>query len=186
MANLDGIDNIADILITFDVQCHFSSKLYMNELTSMPTSVRRLILLSALKYQPKAITDLRGHAALVNIDFNMASIGLHRKESNRKVKNLIIFLTGDKSLDKFKATFNSTNPPDNKSIEFEKAVAMSNIPPAEDMFPLSTPSPLNAFANADANQNFKLTIDKTKNPGVDFSKVTDVVFGIEYQTDLVR
>jgi hypothetical protein len=59
-------------------------------------------------------------------------------------------------------------------------VAFSNSPPITD--PLSTAplSPLNALTGVDATQKFSLQIDKAANPGVDFSKVNDVVLGVDY------
>jgi hypothetical protein len=182
VANPYGLDNVADILLTFDVRGHYSAILYQRHLASVPTSIRRLVFASALRYQSQSLVELHGSASQVNIDFNMALIGLPQTESNRKVKNLVLFLIGEKPLT-FMATFRSSVSP-KVNVFFEKSIAISNASPLSDAQSSAPLSPLNALVDKDVAQTFRLTINKSTNPGVDLSKVSDVILGVEYTADL--
>jgi len=181
-ANPYGLDNVTDIMLTFDVQVHFSINLYKSQIVSMPRSIQRLVFVSALKYQPKQVSILHSDKPIANIDFNISSVGLPIKEFNRKIKNLVIFLIGYGSPAKMNATFRSNTPPLNSTIKFEKGIALSNAYYLADS--PAKPLPLNSFVDMDANQIFELTLKKSENPGVSFSKITDIVLGVEYSADL--
>jgi len=183
-ANAYGIDNVADIMLTFDVLAQYSTDLYNKDRTSAPTSIQRLVFISALKFQPKSIDELKSGASSVNINFDMSSVGIPKKESNHKIKNLIIFLTGDKAPDKVKASFKSVSPPISRNLLFENGIAISNVPPLPSDPSPRIPLPLNTFVDIRAQQILTLTIKKSENPGVDFSKVTDVILGLDYLADL--
>jgi len=49
--------------------------------------------------------------------------------------------------------------------------------------PVLPASPLNAFGGQDAEQTFTLSI--SKGVGVSFSRVTDIVLGLEYEASLI-
>ena len=68
-------------------------------------------------------------------------------------------------------------------MTLDKGVAISNIPPPG--IPAPTPtSPLNALMDTAVEQKFQLRITKAANPGVDFSRVVDLLLGIEYAADV--
>jgi len=64
--------------------------------------------------------------------------------------------------------------------------ASSNVGPTIDDPSSSTPHPLNAFVNIQAEQIFTLAIKKSENPGTNFSEVTDVILGIEYNAQISK
>ena len=64
-------------------------------------------------------------------------------------------------------------------------MALSNGAPCGDPQSPPPPAELNQFIGSPVEQSWVLTIDKNLSPGIDFSKVTDVVLGIEYSADVV-
>jgi hypothetical protein len=93
---------------------------------------------------------------------------------------LVLFLTGEAPLT-FTAILASAST--RVDVSFEKSIALSNAPPLSNS-QSSAPSPLNALVDEDVAQTFRLRIDKRRNPGVDFSKVNDVILGVEYSADI--
>jgi hypothetical protein len=182
-ANPYGLDHLADVLITFDMRAHFSPELYKKHIGTMPTTARRFLFFAASKFLPDGLVQLQGDASPATLEFDVPSLGLPQKEANRKVKNIAIILAADKPLT-LTATLSSAAPAENIAIAIEDSVALSNAPPLTDAQSSAPPSPLNALMDLDADQIFVLTIDKAANAGVDFSKITDVIFGLEYTADL--
>jgi hypothetical protein len=71
------------------------------------------------------------------------------------------------------------------AVVVERGVAFSNVPPpATDIPAPVTSSPLNVFARGAVDQAFTLTIDPGANAGVDFSSVSDILLGIDYNAVL--
>jgi hypothetical protein len=181
-ANTFGYDGIADVLLTLDLWAQYSPDLYTKQLTNMPKSMRRWIVVSGRQYQSQAIQDLAGAANSVSLDFDISALKLPVHETNRKLKNVAIFFVSPTPLNA-NAQFSATKPPRDVTITFKQGIAMSNLPPTIND-PIPPPVPLNALVDVAADQLFKLSIDKNQNPGVDFSGVTDVVLGVEYTADL--
>ena len=149
----------------------------------MPASVHRSIYVSAARYAPQGLLALQGSAAVANLDFPVAAIGLPLTETNRKVNNLTLFLTGGPPLN-VKAIFAGSNTA-KINVTFANSLTVSNAPPLSDSLSTAPMSPLNALVNADVAQTFRLQIQKSMNFGVDFSRITDAVLGIEYSADLI-
>lgn len=186
VANPYGLENIVDILLTFDLRAHYSYDLYQKHILSLPSSVQHLVLVSARRHDPSSLVALRGSASVVTIKFDMTSIGLPKEEKNRKVKNLLVLIPNEKLLT-FNAVFDSsTIQPPQATLAIDRNVALSNAPPLSDSQSSLPLSPLNAFVDQDVDQTFQITIDKSNNPNVDFSTVSDVILGVEYSTDLIR
>ena len=183
VANPYGLANVADILLTFDIRAHYSSALYPQHIGSIPSAVRRSVFASAKRHQPQSLIALHSATVAVNIDFNMAAIGLPTQEFNRKVKNVVLFMIGETPLT-FAATLASAATKADAS--FVKSIAISNAPPLSNSQSSAPLSPLNALVNEDVTQTFRLRIDKSTSPGVDFSKVSDVILGMEYSADLIN
>ncbi|HEX7317647.1 MAG TPA: hypothetical protein VF297_27340 [Pyrinomonadaceae bacterium] len=187
VANQFGLERVADIRVTVDARANFSPELYEKHLAEQPKTVRRLLFFSAAKHQPQAVLDLQSSDPqhnVVDVKFDLPAAGLPPKEANRKVKNVVLLAAGEKPLT-FKANFyNSKAPVSNVQVTIEDGVAMSNLPPLSVPGSNEPPSPLNVFGDKDAGQLFALTITKSENPGVDFSKASDVVLGVEYTADL--
>ncbi len=182
-ANPAGYDGIADVLLTLDLWAQYSPDLYARQLADAPNWVRRWIVVSGKQYQPDAIIDLAGAANVATIDFDMGALKLPAREANRKLKNVAVCFVSPAPL-AATAQFSATQPAMDVAVAFKNGVAMSNIPPTvNDLVPL--PLPLNVLADVAADQRFRLTIDKTQNPGIDFSGVTDVVLAVEYAADVL-
>ena len=179
LANLNGFKDILDIIITFYLRANYSDELYKKHKSEMPKELQRSVLLSARKHQAKVLADLQGNASSVILRYDMKAIGLPQKESNREIKNMMLFLPG-RELGKVKAKLQSTLIPTGLAFDFDKRYTVSN---AGRLSSSATPSPLNIFTNQKVEQIFELIINKNDNPDVDFSKIEDVVLGIDYRAE---
>jgi len=182
IANPFGLKDMNDVLITFDIRAQYSPELREKDIAADPTTISRFMFMSASKFAPQAIENLCGDASIATIEFNILSLPLPEKETNRKVKNLVVFLVGGEPLN-FTAIFSSTTPEIQATIHFEKSIALSNAPPLQTPAPAS---PLNSFVNQDADQIFKIIIDKSSKPDIEFSALKDVVLGVEYTADYCK
>lgn len=182
-ANPSGYASIVDVLLTLDLWAQFSPELHVKHLNEMPETVRRWVFMSGKKQRPEAIDGLAGAANPVEITLDIGALDLPTFESTRRVKNVAMFIASPAPVN-CDASFRAELLAADIDISFEQGIAMSNLPPnAND--PAPPPLPLNVLLDVDADQGFTLTIDKTQNPGVDFSRVSDVVLGIEYEADLI-
>jgi Tc toxin complex TcA C-terminal TcB-binding domain len=182
-----GLDTTMDILLAFDLRAYYSHALHQKTLPS--SSVSRLVLVRAAKQLAQSLADLQGAATTATtFDFDLAAAGLPPHESNRQVTNLVIFLAGKQPLTFVAMVSTIGGGPDKPqsdetAVPFEAGVALSNAPPLSDGN--SAPQPLNKFVGKSAEQIFRLKIDKAQNPGVDFSTVSDIVLGVEYQAAII-
>jgi hypothetical protein len=181
-ANPFGLVDVADILLTFDMRVQYSPELRDNDIAASPAAVMRFVFMAASKFAPQALGGLAGEAMSATIEFDFSSLPLPENEANRRVRNLVIFLAGGEPLD-FKAAFAATVPAATVAIEFKKGMTASNVAPlnSED-----SASVLNSFVNNDADQTFKLIVNKADNPGIQFDAVKDVILGIEYSADVSK
>lgn len=181
-ANPAGYDGIADVLFTLDLWAQYSPDAYAREMAAMPKTVRRWVLMSGSQYVPAAIQNLTGAAGLVSIPFDVGTLKLPPRETNRRVKNVALFFVSPSPPDAL-ARLLASQPATVVNLQFKKGIAMSNLPPTTSD-PAPPPMPLNALGDFAADQRFTLEIQKAQNPGVDFSGITDVIFALEYAADL--
>jgi hypothetical protein len=181
IANPNGLDNVADVLLTFDTRAYYSPELHQKHLDTLPTSIQRFVLISTMQHQPESIETLKSDASKVELTFDPTAIGLPQREQLGTIQNLVLFLVGGEPLT-FTASFSSTKMSDGVDISFERNIAISHAPPFDGSGPAS--GQLNTFVNQEVLQTFRLAINKGSAPGVDFSQVTDVIFGVEYQASL--
>lgn len=174
-----GVKNILDVLLTFDMRAHYSESLYRQHIDSQPISVQRLVLLSARKLAPQSLLELQNGASTVTLNFNFQTVHLPENEFNRKIKNLMLFLV-TKNPCATKVSIQSTLTPAAVNFNVENGYLASNLGPLSGS---AIASPLNGFLDQDVGQNFELIINVLNNPNVNFSEMTDIVFGIEYAAD---
>jgi hypothetical protein len=108
---------------------------------------------------------------------------LSQHEANRTVKNLAIFFAAETPLT-LPATFGPQGA-SSVTLPFVQSMALSSGPPWDNS---QTPPPaiaLNQFIGAPVEQSWVLTIDKSLAPAIDFSRISDVVLGVEYSADVV-
>ncbi len=185
LANANGLGNLADLELTFDLRASFSPELREQHLASLPTSTRRLVLVSAAKQEPTPIQALLDEeVSQVAILFDLPGLGLPVWESNRIVTNLIVFLAGGGKA-AFTGAFGPLGGP-MVTLPFDQGMALSNAEPLSDDESSVPAQPLNALVGSSVDQVFELTIDKAANQTADFSGVTDAVLGIEYTAELTN
>ncbi len=175
-ANSKGLKDVSDILFTINMRAHYSSDVYLRHITEKPTSVQRLILLSARNLHPESLEELQQGTATVTFNFDLRAVGLPKNEIQREIKNLMIFLVSKDGAET-RAIIKSTMLQSGESFSFNQGLAMSNTGP---LYSSSVTSELDEFIDQDAMQGFEITINAADNPGVDFTGVRDMVFGVEY------
>jgi hypothetical protein len=177
-ANPAGLDGLADVLLTFDLFAEFAPERYGADLAAAPAKTRKWILVSAARFDAPAIAGLAGAAPAVNIDYDIAGNRvLPRRETGRKIHNVALLAVARGELD-FQARLTAATV--SASVAFDNGFAISSLQP-DPALPVLPASPLNAFAGLDPEQRFTLTVNKASNPGVDFSRVTDVILALEYE-----
>lgn len=176
LGNSSGLDNVADILITFDLRANYSAALHKQQLEAQPKTADRMAMLSARRFQPQewqALID----GKTVSLAFNLAEIGMPGLETGRKITNLIFLLPGGESaVVQAKLRWGAAHTL--TAFGFVDGMAFSKAK----LFAESKmePSPLDALLGKDAMQSLDVIIDPLDNPGVDFSKINDLVLGVEY------
>lgn len=182
-ANPVGLEGLADVLLTFDLLAEFAPEKFGVDLAALPSKMRRWVLVSAEQYDSAAITGLIGAAVTVDVLYNLRKLKLPRQEVSRKITNVALLVITPDMLD-FNAKLLSTTPATSAAVEIKDGFAISSLQP-DPSLPVLPASPLNAFAGQDPEQTFTLSVNKAASPGVDFSRVTDVVLALEYEANLV-
>jgi len=171
ISNLYSLNDIADIVITLDLRAFYSPDLYMKHIAESPKSIRRMILISSSKQQPKALEQLKSNQESVSIKFDMKSVGLSSRERKRIIKNLMVLIPA-KELISGKAVLYPMRINYNEfpHFEFKNGLAISD-----------KNSKLSSSIGMDLPQFFELKIEKAVNPNTDFSSIIDVILGVEYE-----
>jgi hypothetical protein len=175
--NTSGLDAVADVELTLDLLASWSPELYPVHLAAAPTTIDRFVLVSGLAHDAAGVAALLGDGAQAEITFNLKYAKLPSQESDRILTNIVILLTGVPVAASASLDSDAGSP---VPVQIEAGFAASNAPPLTDDESSVPPSPLNVFAGQPVDQVFRVTIDKTANPDVDFSGVVDVVLGIQY------
>jgi hypothetical protein len=182
-ANVDGLDNLVDVMLTFDLFCEFSSDQYEADLAAAPTSTRKWVLISGARYQKAQVMSLAGGGAGADLVFDLPKLGLLPPgEKNRKITNIGVAVVSKHPLD-VAAKLKTTTPASTIAVSISQGLALSSLSPSP-VIPALPASPLNALADKDPFQAFTVSITKAANPGVDFTGVADVVLALEYAADL--
>jgi hypothetical protein len=184
LANPHGLGALADVLLTLHVDARYSTQLYEKHIAAAPTSSRRFVFVSAAKHDPAGLNGLVAGEPSATLTFDVSLLDLPTWEKDRKVTNLVCFLSGT-DLGSFQASVGIAQPALSVQVTFEGGAAFSNAPPFTQPGSAAPLSPLNQLVGKVATQVFTLSVDTSTNPGVDFSGVTDVVLGVEYEATLV-
>ena len=175
-ANPQGVKKMSDVLITFHMQAYYSPELYLRHISEKAASARRLRLFSARSLAPDMLEALRQGAGTATFPFDLQAVGLPENETQREIKNLIFFLAA-KDESEIRAAIKSTMLQNPVGFSFHQGVAMSNLGPLHSS---TVTSGLDQFKDQDAAQQFDITINAADNPGVDLTRITDLVLGVEY------
>lgn len=182
-ANPSGLDNLVDVVLTFDLFCEFSSDQYEADLAAQPTTSRSWILVSGARYQKAGMAALTGAGANVDLVFDLPKLGLLPPgQKNRKITNVALAVVAKHPLD-VAAKLKTITPASTVAVQISHGLALSSLPPSPVTPPLPS-SPLNALAGADPDQPFTVSISKAANADVDFASVNDIVLALEYTADL--
>jgi hypothetical protein len=184
-ANPGGLDSLADVLVTFDLRAQFSYARYQAALGQAPTSLSKLLLISAARHAPAALADLQNEAVTsARLAFDLTALGLPAQEKTRTLNNLFVLLVGAPATPPVAAKVTSTITFQTIPVTLTAGVAFSNAPPITDGQSSVPPSPLNALVGINANQVLFVQVDKSANPGFDFTRIADVLLGVDYTATL--
>jgi len=86
VANASGIDNLLDVLLTFDLRVRTRGAA-RRDAAEPPKTVRRQVLISAARRESKKMTELQAGAAPVTLTFSLRELGLSRRERDGRVAN---------------------------------------------------------------------------------------------------
>ncbi len=182
-ANPYGLQNVADIQLTFDARASYSPTLYAEHTSHTPRDVERLLLFSAQALSPAGLAALhdasQGSPHEVELTFDLTQAPLPQGETDRRVGGLFIAFAGEGELG-VKLKFGPKGGAEAEML-LRQGTAFSNDGAWKDAHSILPPHPLNQFLNTAIESVWQLKIDKGLSPQVDFSKIVDVVLGIEYE-----
>ncbi|TDD94338.1 hypothetical protein [Actinomadura rubrisoli] len=184
-ANLSGLRDVVDVLITFDLRAQYAAPLHHRQAAAAPTTVDRFVLVSAFQTGLEGLKDLREGRLHATLAFDLAKLGLPRAEKARTINNLAVLICGAEGEAPIKAKVTAALPrPLSVPVSMPKGIAFSNRPPITDPQSTAPPSPLNALGGIPADQAISVTIDHIDNTDVDFENVRDVLLGIDYKAQI--
>lgn len=185
-ANLPGMRDVVDVLVTFDLRAQYTSALHHGQAApAAPAEVDRFILVSAFQAGLEGLKDLREGRLHAVLAFNLAKLGLPAAEKSRTINNLAVLVCGAEGEEPIKAKVSVTLPrPVSVPVSMPKGIAFSNRPPITDPQSTAPPSPLNVLGGVPADQTISVTIDHIDNTDVDFENVRDVLLGVDYKAQI--
>lgn len=173
-----SLENLTDVLITFDMRARYSATLDAIQQTQAPTTLKKSLLISGQKQNPGAIAKFKSGGGELSLTFHPALAAGNSTEKNRTITFLAVILSGVQQ-SPIAVTLTAATDGITSAINLENGVALSNA----DFLAGSNGGialPLNALTGINGDQPFVLRIDSASNPGVDFSKTYDVQLLVEY------
>ncbi len=182
LANPYPNDELADVVITFDVVARYSPVLAEADHDDATTAtVERAVIASALTQDQPALATLRAGSGPATFHFDVGSM-LPGSLTNRSVENVgvVIAAPGDVTGD---ATLRTPTLAD-VSLSIVGGIATSNAPPLTDATAPAPPQPLNALVGSDPATTIEVVIDGTLFTQGDLTRARDVVLIVGYRADV--
>ncbi len=176
-ANVCGLEQVVDVLITCDLRANYSAELHKIQRAALPSQVHNLQFVSAVKFQPEAITELQKGKGPATVVFDLAKISLPGQGYTQTINNLIVLITGADG-ETLHAQLHCDSAPTPIDLTLVDGSAFSTAPPLTNT--KNGPSPLDALLGKKAGQAFTLVINPAANPGVAFDQIRDVILGVDY------
>lgn len=168
-----GLDALADVQVTLDVRASFSEERHAADVGAPAVAAPQLVLFSARVHAGPGLAALQDpQVTPASITFDLGTIGLPGG-AGATIRNLAVLFAAARPLD-CTAAVTAGGPA--IPVALLRGVAHSDAPPDFD----GGTSPLNAVAGRPALQPVVVSVDKAGQPGVDFTRVADVVLAIEY------
>lgn len=180
--NARDLSSLTDLWMTFDMRASYSSTLRDAHRAAQPTTVRRTVMISGSAVAPDALVGFRENGGMLALSLDLPVLARNSLEQQRTVQNLVIALAGiDEGavIAQLQADTSATDV----SFNFDDGIAMSNagvLAGGNGGVAL----PLNIFCGLDLDQTFEFTVDATENPAIDFARLRDLIFIVEYEATL--
>lgn len=178
-ANPQGLRNLSDVIITFDMNASYSQALAGKLAALPPGPVARALMLAASVQDSAGLANLRVGTGVARIRFDLRAVALPAQEKNRKLANLAILAIG-KTEKTYNTTLRAAASGTSASFQIKDGLALSN---AGDLLGGNPASPLNVLAGVILDQAFELEIERT---GVqdELRSLFDLVLYLDYAADL--
>ena len=182
LGDATSLENLTDILLTFDMRASYSAELDAKHKADLPASLKKSLLISGRAQNPGEVTRFKKDGDVLTLTFRPGAAARNSAEKVRTVSFLSLILSG---VEHSPVTASLTADTDGLAAAFDltDGVALSNagfLTAANGGVPL----PLNDVTGLSADQSFTLTIDAGANAGADFSKMYDVWFLVEYEAQI--
>ena len=174
----DVVDTGAGVDVGPKVGAAWCAFLQQQQLTALPATASRSLLLSANAGNPGALAKFRAHGGKVSLAFDLAKAARNASETARTTTNFVLIAVGGEDA-ATSAAFRSASPMTTAAIAFEKGIALSNAGLLADGN-AGVPLPLNALVGLDTDQVFTLELDAAANPGVNLTNLREIMLLVEY------
>ena len=182
LGDATSLENLTDVLLTFDMRANYSAVLDAAHKATMPASLKKAVLISGRVQNPGEVTRFKKEGGVLTLTFRPAQAAKNSVEKVRTVSFISLMLSSVEQL-LVSASLSADTDGLVTNFDLTNGVAMTNagfLAGANGGVPL----PLNALTGISADQPFTLTIDAGANPGVDFSKLYDVQMCVEYEAQI--
>lgn len=177
-----SLENLTDVLVTFDMRASYSVTLDAIHQEQLPTTLKKSVLISGKRQNTGKIAEFKSSGGILTLTFQPALAAANSIEKTRTITFLAVILSGVKQSSVFMALTALTDGI-TASINLENGIALSN----NDFLNGSNrgvPLPLNVLTGISGDQSFVLTLDPANNAGVNFSELYDVQILMEYTAQL--
>jgi hypothetical protein len=177
-----GLENLTDVLLTFDMRASYSAALDAAHRAALPASLNNAVLISGKAQNPGVVRQFKKDGGLLALTFRPFLAAANSLETMRTVTFLALMLSG---VEQSPVAASLSADVDGLLVNFDltDGIALSNagfLAAANGGVPL----PLNGLTGISFDQRFTLTIDAGMNPGVDFSALYDVQMLVEYEAQM--
>lgn len=181
IGNFSSLENLTDVLITFDMRASYSAALQAKHQTLLPTKWNKSLLLSGKEIDLKKFMKFKKDGGLLEIRFDPAHVADNVLEKDRTISLLGMIMGGTNGAP---VVASLRADKDNVAVDFDfdHGVALTNsgfLNGSNGGVSL----PLNPITGLSANQELVFEIDAAENPGIDFSDLADIQLYVEYEAE---
>ena len=182
LGDATSLENLTDVLLTFDMRASYSVVLDATHKAAMPASLKKAVLISGKAQNPGVVKQFKKDGGVLTLTFQPALAAGNSVEKMRTVTFLALTLSGVEQ-SPIAASLNADVDGVLVNFDLTNGIVLSNagfLAAANGGIPL----PLNGLTGISFDQPFTLTIDTGANPGVDMSKLYDVQMLVEYEAQI--
>jgi Tc toxin complex TcA C-terminal TcB-binding domain len=177
LANPKGLTNLADVLVTFDMNASYVQP--APAVAGVPAVLAQAVAIAASVFDPAGLLTLRGTTAQARIVFDMHKVPLRQQEANRRITNLAVMLIGT-TTQTYTAKLSAGSAGPHANFTIDKGIAFSN---GGVLLGTGAALPLNALIGQAVDQAFTLEIQRGS-VGDEMKGLLDAVLYLDYEADV--